>query len=684
MPLRDAIPVLDDRRYADIVAEIRTRIPRYTPEWRPQWNDLNDSDPGMILAQTFAWLSEMLLFRMERVPELQYLKFLQLIGIELLPAKPATAEITFTVADSATTPTVPVPPRTQVSVAADEGEPIVFETERPLTAITAQLRAVQAYDGAVYDDVTGRNAEPSPSGPGFYPFGELPREGGALVLGFGFSDAYLATQPDVFVPVSIDLAIWSMETRGATHISQCGPATTRAYAAAKLQWEGFDGTEWQTLDAINDETLAFTRSGHVVVRVPAALSLQRDYLGAYDSIDPVTKQPRPKLYWIRARLVRTQYERAPHLAAIRTNTVTAIQAQTVNGEVLGGTSGARHQTWQLENRPVLKDSLRIQINEGPSEAWRDWTIVDDLFGSDRDAAHLAVNWTSGEVRAGDGEHGQIPVANAASPDTNVMAVEYRFGGGKRGNVRAGEIRNLLTPVNGIDGAKTTNVFEAAGGSDEERIEDAKIRARQILKARERAVGAEDFELLAKQAGNVRRAKALPLTHPNFPGVKVPGAVTVIVVPDSTAPNPQPSAGLLRTVCAFLESRRLLTTELYVVGPRYVPVSVEATIVAADHADLGKVREQIEGVLSKYLHPLTGGDDERGWAFGGPVRYSKVIQRVFDVEGVDSVPSLVLIVDGERQAECRDVPIDTIAPHALVYPTAHQITIGTLRELEEQP
>jgi len=119
MPLKDALPVLDDRRYDDIVAEIRTRIPRYTPEWRPQWNDLNDNDPGMILAQTFAWLSEMLLFRMDRVPELQYLKFLQLIGIELLPAQPAAAEITFAVADNVTAPTVQVPTRTQVSAASD-------------------------------------------------------------------------------------------------------------------------------------------------------------------------------------------------------------------------------------------------------------------------------------------------------------------------------------------------------------------------------------------------------------------------------------------------------------------------------------------------------------------------------------------------------------------------------------
>jgi predicted phage baseplate assembly protein len=682
MPLKDATPVLDDRRYDDIVAEIRTRIPRYTPEWRPQWSDLNDNDPGVILAQTFAWLADMLLFRMDQVPELQYLKFLELIGIELLPAQPARAEITFAVQDSWPDPTVLIPPRTQVSAAADEGPPIVFETERALTALTAQLRAVQAYDGAVYEDVTAASADPAVNADGFFPFGEAPRDGGALVLGFGFPDPY--PTPGVFPPLSIDLAIFAMDPRGRARVLQCNADASRAWPSAKLQWEGFDGTEWVVVDGLNDESLAFTRSGHVVVRIPANVTLQRAYLGEYDGIDPVTQQPRPMLFWIRARLVRPQYELPPRLAAVRTNTVGALQAQTVVGEVLGGTSGARNQSWRLESAPVIKGSLRLQINEGPGAAWTDWTVVDDLFGSRATDADLAVDWTSGEVRAGDGEHGQVPVANAENPDGNVLAAEYRFGGGLRGNVRAGEITSLLSSIDGIDGAKTTNPFEAAGGTDEERVEDAKVRARQELRARERAVATEDFELLAKQAGNVRRARALPLAHPMFPGVEVPGAVTVIIVPDSEAPNPQPSDGLLRTVCAFLESRRLLTTELFVVGPRYVSVLVEATVVARDDADPGRVRQDVEGALCAWLSPLTGGEDGGGWPFGGPIRYSQLLQRVITVGGVDSVPALDVIVDGERMPECRDVPIEPIAPNGLVYPLPPAITVVTLRELEDQP
>src|SRR6185369_13285009 len=93
MPLADQTPTIDDRTFDDLVAEVRTRIARYTPEWHPTWSDVNDSDPGVTLAQVFAWLSEMLLFRMNRVPSLNYIKFLQLIGVELKPAEPAQAEV---------------------------------------------------------------------------------------------------------------------------------------------------------------------------------------------------------------------------------------------------------------------------------------------------------------------------------------------------------------------------------------------------------------------------------------------------------------------------------------------------------------------------------------------------------------------------------------------------------------
>ena len=83
---------LDDRSYTDLVNELRRRIPAYTPEW----TDYNDSDPGIALIELFSWLADILIYRINQVPDKAYVKFLQMIGIQLdLPAA-AQAYLTFT------------------------------------------------------------------------------------------------------------------------------------------------------------------------------------------------------------------------------------------------------------------------------------------------------------------------------------------------------------------------------------------------------------------------------------------------------------------------------------------------------------------------------------------------------------------------------------------------------------
>ena len=673
MPLE--LPTLDDRSYDDILAELRTRIARYTPEWRPVWNDMNHSDPGITLAQLFAWLSEMMIFRMNRVPELAQVKFLQLLGIELRPAQPARVEITFAVAGDWLEPYVDVPARTQVSASAD-GPPLVFETERPLRALACALKSVQAYDGAQYEDLTPASDTVQADGEGFAPFGEdTPREGAALVLGLGFP----GTHPNAerFPGLTLELAFFRAEPAGGARTRRCGPEATLAYTPAKLQWEGWDGERWTALDALGDETFAFTQSGHVMVRVPSDNRLKPDHVGAYEENDP-SGNPQPPLFWLRARLARSQYERPPRLSAVRTNTVPALQAQSVEAEVLGGADGSRNQKFRLANAPVLKGSLRIEIDDGTGA--RAWEPKDDLLGSGQRDEHVEVNWTSGELRFGDGENGAIPIANPDNPDANIVAVYYRYGGGSRGNVAAGAVKNLLTPVAGLDPGATHNLFAAAAGFDEERFEEAQLRARRALRARERAVTAEDFEHLLEQLA-VRRAQVLPLVHPDFPGVKVPGAITAIVVPDSPSPTPTPSDALLRAVCEYLDARRLLTTELFVVGPRYIPVSARMIVVAEDGADPGEVRLAVEAAIEKYLHPLHGGDDGAGWPFGGAIRHSKIMRQVFTAPGVDSVPLLALAVDGEEQPPGGDVRLESYAPHALAALSGADVEVLTRAEYE---
>lgn len=646
MPLEAAIPEIDDRSYDSLLAEVRTRIARYTPEWTPVWTDVNDNDPGITMVQVFAWLAELLTYRMSKVPELNYIKFLQLLGIEMNAAEAAQAEVTFPVRNSFPGASLIVPPHTQLTAESlVGGPPIVFETERALIALKAPLADVLAYDGYAYTSVTRENTEATQ---GFQPFGTIPNEGSALLLGFDAT----ATFPSV----ELNLAIWTLPENLKSSSFKCGLPDAPSFASATIRWEFWNGSDWARLSLLKDETLALTRSGHIYLQTPAT-GMQPVIIGSGST----------ELYWIRGRIERSQYERPPKLLAIRTNTVAVRQAETAQFEVVGGSNGRRDQVFRLANAPVLKNSLVLEVDQGAGPEL--WIQVDDFFGSSPTDLHYALDRTMGEIRFGDGRNGSIPVANATNPEGNIVAREYQFGGGKKGNVAATAIKTLTTSIDGIDDNLVANLQAAHSGRDEETLDEAKKRAPRSIKSRYRAVTAEDFEHLAMQAATIKRAKALPLFHPDFPKVKVPGVVTVIVVPDGEGPSPTPSEGTLRTVCAYLDQRRLLTTELYVIRPRYQHVEIKAEVIVTDKADLAEVKKGVEQTIKDYFHPLKGGEDGLGWPFGGTIFFSRVSQRIFTVNGVQSIRSLVIFLDSEETQFCSDVTIEEVS---LLYSTDPQV------------
>src|SRR6185503_12963029 len=89
MPIKP--PNLDDRRYADLVREARSLIPQYCPDW----TNLSDADPGMTLVQLFAWMTELTIYRLNKVQDKTYVHFLNFIGEERKRARPAVAPLTF-------------------------------------------------------------------------------------------------------------------------------------------------------------------------------------------------------------------------------------------------------------------------------------------------------------------------------------------------------------------------------------------------------------------------------------------------------------------------------------------------------------------------------------------------------------------------------------------------------------
>src|SRR5205823_11747011 len=118
MPL--PTPSLDDRHFQDIVDQAKHLIPHYCREW----TDHNVSDPGVTLIELFAWMTDLLLYRVNQVPDKVYVKLLDLIGIRLQPPRAAQAPVTFYL--SAAQPTeVIIPEGTEVATLQTEASPAI-------------------------------------------------------------------------------------------------------------------------------------------------------------------------------------------------------------------------------------------------------------------------------------------------------------------------------------------------------------------------------------------------------------------------------------------------------------------------------------------------------------------------------------------------------------------------------
>ena len=85
---------LDDRGFQDLVNEARLRIAQSCPEW----TEHNVSDPGITLIELFAWMTEMVIYRLNRIPDKLHVALMDLVGIALEPATAARAELRFRLA----------------------------------------------------------------------------------------------------------------------------------------------------------------------------------------------------------------------------------------------------------------------------------------------------------------------------------------------------------------------------------------------------------------------------------------------------------------------------------------------------------------------------------------------------------------------------------------------------------
>ena len=134
MPLPS--PNLDDRDFQQLVAEARRIINQTSPDW----TDQSPGDPGMVLLELFAHLTETMIYRLNRLPQKVYIELLRLIGVRLQPPAAASATLVFSRAQPDNSQPITIPRATRVTAERFSGssEPPIFITVAPVVIAAGQ------------------------------------------------------------------------------------------------------------------------------------------------------------------------------------------------------------------------------------------------------------------------------------------------------------------------------------------------------------------------------------------------------------------------------------------------------------------------------------------------------------------------------------------------------------------
>lgn len=640
-------PNLDDRRFQQLVDDAKRMVQQRCPEW----TDHNVSDPGVTLIETVAFMVDQLLYRLNRVPDRNYVKFLELIGVRLFPPTAASVDATFWLS-APQEEEVRVRVGTEVATSRSSSDDQVIFTvteERRIVPCTLD-RLASGVDGHVRDHTESLAADQP-----FYCFAGEPQVGDSLLV--GLSEA----TPGCAVLLQLQCSI---EGVGVDPLNP------------PLVWEAWTGEGWAVCPLDRDTTGGLNTDGEVVLHVP------REHT--------VSVIARERAGWLRCRVVepfegQPFYRASPRISGVTAATIggttEAVHAELVDEEVVGLSEGVPGQRFLLERRPVVPGSEPPVLEVASGSGWDEWSAVSDFAASGPDDPHFVLDAVAGEIQLGpavrqpDGslrQYGRVP------PKGSPLRLKgYRTGGGRLGNVRAGSISGLRQTIPYVD--RVTNRLPATGGVDGETLENAKLRGPILMRTRGRAVTAEDYEQLARDAApEVARVRCAPAGSEGTDA----GVVRVLVVPSADDDLGRlrfeqllPGDETLERISRYLDERRMIGARVLVEPPVYQGITIVARLRARTRSSPLRLQAAALEALYRYFHPLSGGPEGTGWPFGRPVHVGEVYSVLQRLPGTEFVEDASLFpadpVTGERGAPVQRLEL---AEHSLAFSFEHSVLV----------
>lgn len=672
MPL--PLPNLDDRSFDDLVAEMLSRVPAHTPEWKQPIV----GDPGRTLLELQAWLADALLYRINLIPARQKLAFLRLLGIQMRPAQPARTLLALTLDAPATANSRVIPPLTpvrsqppfetqdEVTVlplvgAAFRKRPLTSEEQTALGARVGQLRRLFP----VADDAPLAPYLTTP----VFPAGQ-PEPGAGLDLIQGTVDhalwfALLEPESLAGQREAILTTLGASLSGGPQYLNlgfapalalpdfdaDSGPVAARRFTVELTTPDPSQphGVSYRPLTIVADRTQGLTREGVIRLVLPGRASyfapqndVRRNLAAGTGDLPPRLDDPQLAarvVAWLRLRPTEELASLPVTWAGL--HAIEVEQRITRQGVIVGHGTGQPDQVLTLAEGNLDPASFELQVEESGGHFVR-WDRVDDLALATLQQRAYQLDPESGILRLGNEVRGRIAPAGS-----RLRVGLMRVGGGIAGNLNAGSLRDLSLPNEPGMAIQALQALAARGGSDAETLEQAVERIPSVFRHRDRAVTEADYRQLALTTPGVTvgRVEILPRFKPHQRRFDVPGVVTVLALPARAgveAPYPRVDRPFREALHAYLEPRKPLGIELYVIGCEYVPIGL--TVGIDNPSGRESVLAAVKDALQRYLFALPPhGPQRAGWPLGRTVRRRElevVVSRIEGVEGV-SGPHLFL-------------------------------------------
>jgi Baseplate J-like protein len=297
-------PKLDDRDWDDLVSEAKRRIAASCPAW----TDFNPSDPGMTLVELMAWMTETVLYRLNRIPELNFIKFLELIGVRLQPARPARTWVFFQAQNGVNEEELkPIPIGTALSTLPQrDRDPVAFATVQDLELTTRKIIKICSRSRMDAINEVEESFDLSEENP---------------------SEIEIFLRPDIglargqAVPHHLYLGDPALAEFGTENIALGVMVEVEKSMEGHLflDWQAWDGETWKMVRPDEDTTVGLRQSGTLVFgTLPSMKKCDQAQLKQVAAEIPSSEGARNEdALWLRARLTGSQVKELPRLLKVQ-------------------------------------------------------------------------------------------------------------------------------------------------------------------------------------------------------------------------------------------------------------------------------------------------------------------------------------------------------------------------------